>query len=151
METKKYYDPVWGDVVLKLIETITVDIELGQKIENIYEAPSGDYIIFTEIVAENLPNSNFFKESYIKKEWLDIINRSKASQEIITTVEEYFNENIFTRLDKQKFTKGLEDKIDIITNGKGTLVLEILHHEHINGYVISGEGWTVNFSFNAQE
>jgi hypothetical protein len=74
MKKMKYNDPVFGDVELEHIETfkrIEDDLTIVQKL---YEMPSGDFIVFHEMIPANLPNAAFQKEFHIKKEWVDAIN-----------------------------------------------------------------------------
>lgn len=71
----KYKDTVYGSVELEHIETfktIKDDLTIVQKL---YEMPSGDFIVFHEMIPANLPNSAFQKEFHIKKEWIDVINK----------------------------------------------------------------------------
>lgn len=78
---EKYFDPVHGEVELTLVEKYEKELQGAIRKERLYKMPSGDYIVFSELIMSGLPNSDFKQEFYIKKEWADtIVKQNKLTE-----------------------------------------------------------------------
>ena len=71
----KYKDPIYGEIELKLIEKFEIPDVGATRTQELYEMPSGDYIVFSEVTPNNLPNHPYKQQFFIRKEWVESINK----------------------------------------------------------------------------
>ena len=89
MEKIPYNDPVFGVVELTHIKTLEFKTADTTKKQKICEFPSGDFIVLTETSNPNLPNSTYYNEHFISKEWIDVINNKNILKDNGTFLDKY--------------------------------------------------------------
>ena len=78
METIKCTDPVYGNIELEHIKTFETIEDNLTNVEKLYKMPSGDYIVFFEMIPANLPNAAYSREFHVKKQWVDAITEKNS-------------------------------------------------------------------------
>ena len=81
VKTQIYNDRVYGKVELTHIETITENTEEVERIDEIWEYPSGDFRVLTTLNWLKVKTEPFHQEFFFKKDWMRAIFQFKMPKE----------------------------------------------------------------------